>query len=320
MNPLTGFLHSLPALLLLSSLSVSAILQQSCAEENNQQAQEQSPVQAKKSIERFLKRTALRIIEMEWTFGYDNKTPTDSDRARVMLSGGISDCPADFQEAWIKQTQRPGRNYAAPLLRKYEISMPELRDELSRELRKIDSRVRPPIPLYDEEEKPPRFDPMTCGPRDAILAAITKLDAKLSGIDPAQAAAWKQAIHDVMTEFMLSYMETAVCMNAAGIPRDDVSRMFNSIKVQACPEDFRKAWAHDIPFFCSGQFNSPELQLSPVCKKYGVDENAILTYIRRKMQEWDIATPTISTQPRFREDMKELRQNIMDGRKSASKK
>ena len=316
MNAHAGLFPSI----LLAALSITISLPSAAIAQQEQKIETQSPKQARKAIELFLKRTALRIIEMEWTFGYENRTPTESDRARVMLSGGISDCPPDFQEAWIKQTRHPGRNYAAPLLRQYGISMTELRNELSRELRRIDSRVRPPIPLYDDEEKPERFDPMTCGPRDAILAAVAKLDAKLSGIDPAQAAVWKQAIHDVMIEFMLSYMETAVCMNAAGIPRDDVSRMFNAINVQACPEDFRKAWAHDIPYFCNGQFNSPELRLSPVCKKYGVDEAAILTYIRKKMQEWDITTPTAATQPRFRDDMKDLRNNILAGRKPAGGK
>lgn len=281
---------------------------------------EQSPAQAKHSIERFLKRTALRMIEMEWTFGYNNKTPSSSDRAKAMLSGGLSDCPADFQEAWIKQVQRPGRNYAAPLLRKYDIKLANLRTDLTQELRKIDPSVRPPIPLYDDEETPQRFNPMTCGSRDAILASIAKLDAKLSGIDPVRADAWKQSIRDVMVEFMLGYMETAVCMNAAGIPRPDVSRIFNAINVQNCPEDFRKTWAHDLPFFCEGQFTSPELRLAPVCKKYGVDETEVLTYVRRKMQEWDISTPTISTQPRFREDMKDLRSNILSGRKKVQEK
>ena len=292
-----------------------ATQQPSQASDSSHKQVASSPQQAKTAIQLFLKRTALRIIELEWTFGYNNQTPSASDRATAMLAGDMSQCPADFQQAWINQVRRPERNYIAPILRRYDISLADLRKELSRELQRIDPTVRPPIPLYDEDETPEKFDPMTCGTQRAILAAIAKLEAKLSGIDPAQAKVWKEAVTNVMIEFSLNFMETTVCMHTDGIPRQEVAALFDSINVQACPENFRNAWAHDLTFFKNGQFNSPELQLSPICRQYGVNEITILNFVKRKMREWGIGMPRQGSQDQFRHDMQELRNNLMSGRK-----
>lgn len=53
------------------------------------------------------------MLEMEWTHAYANKTPKAEDFRNAMLAAGLQQCPADFQEAWLRQTTRPGRNYAA---------------------------------------------------------------------------------------------------------------------------------------------------------------------------------------------------------------
>ena len=71
------------------------------------------PAEAKHAIEQFLGLTAIWMLEMEWTHAYANKTPKAEDFRNAMLAAGLQQCPADFQEAWLRQTTRPGRNYAA---------------------------------------------------------------------------------------------------------------------------------------------------------------------------------------------------------------
>ena len=75
----------------------------------------------KQAIEQFLSLTAIWMLELEWTHAYVNKTPRAADFRKAMLAAGLQDCPPDFQEAWLKQAAKPGRNYAAPVLRKYGI-------------------------------------------------------------------------------------------------------------------------------------------------------------------------------------------------------
>lgn len=129
------------------------------------------PAEAKQAIEQFLGLTAIWMLEMEWTHAYANKTPKAEDFRNAMLAAGLQQCPSDFQEAWLRQTNKPGRNYAAPVLRKYGVSLKDLRERLQGKLFKINSRVHPPIPLYDEDEQIPRMDPRTCGDPKAILEA-----------------------------------------------------------------------------------------------------------------------------------------------------
>ncbi|MBD9270843.1 MAG: thiamine phosphate synthase, partial [Akkermansia sp.] len=59
-------------------------------------------------------------------------------------------------------------------------------------------------------------------------------------------------------------------MNAGGIRESQVRELFSPINTEQCPEDFRRAWRHDLPFFLKGRFTGSELALSPLCKKYGV--------------------------------------------------
>ena len=121
------------------------------------------PEAPRQAIEQFLGLTAIWMLEMEWTHAYANKTPKAEDFRNAMLAAGLQQCPADFQEAWLRQTARPGRNYAAPVLRKYGVRLKDLRERLQGKLFKINPRVHPPIPLYDEGEQIPRMDPRTCG-------------------------------------------------------------------------------------------------------------------------------------------------------------
>lgn len=117
-----------------------------------------------------------------------------------------------------------------------------------------------------------------------------------------------------MLEFTLAYMETAICMDTAGIRESRVRELFAPIRTEGCPEDFRRAWQHDLPFFLKGRFTGPELTLSAVCKKYGADEQELFLKVRRKMKEWDIQPPTPQTQDAFRRDMREIRENMLGGR------
>lgn len=224
------------------------------------------PEAPRQAIEQFLGLTAIWMLEMEWTHAYANKTPKAEDFRNAMLAAGLQQCPADFQEAWLRQTARPGRNYAAPVLRKYGVRLKDLRERLQGKLFKINPRVHPPIPLYDEGEQIPRMDPRTCGDPKAILEALAALRAQIMGLTPAQLARARQSIERVMLEFTLAYMETAICMDTAGIRESQVRELFAPIRTEGCPEDFRRAWQHDLPFFLKGRFTGPELTLSAVCK------------------------------------------------------
>ena len=93
-----------------------------------------------------------------------------------------------------------------------------------------------------------------------------------------------------------------------------VRELFAPIRTEGCPEDFRRAWQHDLPFFLKGRFTGPELTLSTVCKKYGANEQELFLKVRRKMKEWDIQPPTPQTQDAFRRDMREIRENMLGGR------
>lgn len=271
---------------------------------------------SKQAIEQFLSLTAIRMLEMEWTHAYKNKTPKEEDFREAMLASGIWQCPTDFQEAWNRQLSHPGRNYTAPILRKYNIHLKDIRERLQGELFKINPYVHPPIPLYDEDEQVPRMDPRSCGEPQAILKTLYILRAQLMGMTPYQLSKAKQAIERVMLEFSLAYMETTVCMNTAGIRESRVRELFTSIKTENCPEDFIKAWKHDLPFFLKGHFTGSELILSIVCKKYDVNEQDLLLKVRKKMKEWNIQCPTSQTQARFLNDMKEIRENMLSGYKS----
>ena len=81
------------------------------------------PEAPRQAIEQFLGLTAIWMLEMEWTHAYANKTPKAEDFRNAMLAAGLQQCPADFQDAWLRQTARPGRNYAAPVLRKYGVRL-----------------------------------------------------------------------------------------------------------------------------------------------------------------------------------------------------
>lgn len=306
---------------ILRSILVSALLPAVCW---NAPASGAGPAQTKpetaamaprQAIEQFLGLTAIWMLEMEWTHAYANKTPKAEDFRNAMLAAGLQQCPADFQEAWLKQTARPGRNYAAPVLRKYGISLKNLRERLQGRLLNINPRVHPPIPLYDEDEKIPRMDPRTCGDPAAILNALAVLRAQVMGLTPEQMERARASIERVMLEFTLAYMETTICMNTAGIRESQVKNLFSPINTDACPEDFRRAWKHDLPFFLQGRFTGHELALSPVCKKYGVHDQELFRKVRRKMDEWDIRPPTPQTQDAFRRDMQEIRENMLGGRK-----
>ena len=98
------------------------------------------PETPRQAIEQFLGLTAIWMLEMEWTHAYANKTPKAEDFRNAMLAAGLQQCPADFQEAWLRQTARPGRNYAAPVLRKYGVSLKDLRERLQGKLFKIKDR------------------------------------------------------------------------------------------------------------------------------------------------------------------------------------
>ena len=134
------------------------------------------------------------------------------------------------------------------------------------------------------------------------------------GLTPAQLSQARQSIERVMLEFTLAYMETAICMDTAGIRESQVRELFAPIRTEGCPEDFRRAWQHDLPFFLKGRFTGPELTLSTVCKKYGANEQELFLKVRRKMKEWDIQPPTPQTQDAFRRDMREIRENMLGGR------
>lgn len=277
-------------------------------------ADAQSISEGKKAIEDFMSQTALWVIDMEWTFGHDNKTPTAADRAKAMLAADISKCPADFQEAWKKQVENPNRNYADRMFRKYGVDLSLLRERLQKELAAIDPTVRPPVPLYNDDETPPRYDPTTCGSKEAILAATTKLRARLNGIDPEKAVQWQKAINRVMLEFMICYVETLVSMNSGGIPQDEVETMFNKIDVKDCPPDFVAAWKHDLPHFLKGEFGGADFMVYPACKRYGVDEEQSLKYVKKKMDEWKMRMPTKDTLLEFRVEFKSLKAELLDYR------
>ena len=193
------------------------------------------PETPRQAIEQFLGLTAIWMLEMEWTHAYANKTPKAEDFRNAMLAAGLQQCPADFQEAWLRQTARPGRNYAAPVLRKYGVSLKDLRERLQGKLFKINPRVHPPIPLYDEGEQIPRMDPRTCGDPKAILEALAALRAQVMGLTPAQLSQARQSIERVMLEFTLAYMETAICMDTAGIRESQVRELFAPIRTEGCP-------------------------------------------------------------------------------------
>lgn len=110
------------------------------------------------------------------------------------------------------------------------------------------------------------MDPRTCGDPKAILEALAALRAQVMGLTPAQLSQARQSIERVMLEFTLAYMETAICMDTAGIRESQVRELFAPIRTEGCPEDFRRAWQHDLPFFLKGRFTGPELTLSAVCK------------------------------------------------------
>lgn len=298
----------------LRSLLISALLLPFCWHAPASALPAPETVEPKQAIEQFLGLTAIWMLEMEWTHAYANKTPKAEDFRNAMLAAGLQQCPADFQEAWLRQTDKPGRNYAAPVLRKYGVSLKDLRERLQGKLFKINSQVRPPIPLYDEDEQIPRMDPRTCGDPKAILNALAVLRAQVMGLTPAQLAKARQSIERVLLEFTLAYMETAICMNSGGIRESQVKALFSPISTEGCPEDFRLAWQHDLPFFLKGHFTGPELTLSTVCKKYGASEQEAFLKVRRKMKEWDIQPPTPQTQPAFRQDMQEIRENMLGGR------
>lgn len=267
------------------------------------------------AIEQFLSLTAIWMVELEWTHAYVNKTPKPEDFRKAMLAAGLTDCPPDFQEAWLKQAAKPGRNYAAPVLRKYGISLKDLREKLQGRLFKINPSVHPPIPLYDEDEQIPRLDPRTCGDPKDILNALAALRAQVMGLTAAELGKARQSIERAMLAFTLAYLETTICMNAGGIRESQVKELFAPIRTEDCPEDFRKAWSHDLPFFLKGRFTGNELTLSPVCKKYGVNEQELFLNVRKKMAEWDVKFPTPQTQAAFRRDMQEIRENMLGGRK-----
>lgn len=298
----------------LRSLLISALLLPFCWHAPASALPEPEALEPKQAIEQFLGLTAIWMLEMEWTHAYANKTPRAEDFRNAMLAAGLQQCPADFQEAWLRQTDKPGRNYAAPVLRKYGVSLKDLRERLQDKLFKINPQVHPPIPLYDEDEKIPRMDPRTCGDPKAILNALAVLRAQVMGLTPAQLAQARQSIERVMLEFTLAYMETTICMNSGGIRESQVKALFSPISTEGCPEDFRRAWQHDLPFFLKGHFTGPELTLSTVCKKYGASEQEAFLKVRRKMKEWDIQPPTPQTQPAFRRDMQEIRENMLGGR------
>lgn len=304
---------------LLRSILVSALLFPFCwhapaADASPAAIPGQKAPDPRQAIEQFLGLTAIWMLEMEWTHAYANKTPKAEDFRNAMLAAGLQECPADFQEAWLRQAAKPGRNYAAPVLRKYGVSLKDLRERLQGKLFKINPRVHPPIPLYDEDEQVPRMDPRTCGDPKAILEALAALRAQVMGLTPAQLARARQSIERVMLEFTLAYMETTICMNTAGIRESQVRELFTPISTKDCPEDFRRAWQHDLPFFLKGRFTGPELILSTVCKKYGANEQELFLKVRRKMKEWDIRPPTPQTQDAFRRDMREIRENMLGGR------
>lgn len=273
-----------------------------------------SQSEGKSAIEKFMSVTALWIIELEWTFGYGNKTPNATERAKAMLAADVTTCPSDFQEAWLMQVKNPRRNYIAPVLRKYKVNLSDVRGKLQKQLRDIDSSINPPIPLYDEDEKPERFDPMKCGSRDNILTAIAKLRAKLNGFDPDQYLSWQKSIRNVMMAFTLSYMEIVLCSNAAGLDAEERKNMFAGIDTRGCPNDFIKAWKHDLVFFTRGDFGSEELKVPAMCKRYGVDETELLNFLKNKMREWEIKPPNIFNQSDFRKQYGLLRSNVMDYR------
>lgn len=298
----------------LRSLLISALLLPFCWHAPASALPAPETVEPKQAIEQFLGLTAIWMLEMEWTHAYANKTPKAEDFRNAMLAAGLQQCPADFQEAWLRQTDKPGRNYAAPVLRKYGVSLKDLRERLQGKLFKINPQVCPPIPLYDEDEQIPRMDPRTCGDPKAILNALAVLRAQVMGLTPAQLAKARQSIERVLLEFTLAYMETAICMNSGGIRESQVKALFSPISTEGCPEDFRRAWQHDLPFFLKGHFTGPELTLSTVCKKYGASEQEAFLKVRRKMKEWDIQPPTPKTQPAFRRDMQEIRENMLGGR------
>lgn len=274
--------------------------------------------EAQKSIEQFLSLTAIWMLELEWTHAYQNKTPKPEEFRDVMLAAGLERCPVDFQEAWAKQIAKPGRNYAAPVLRAYDIKLSDIRKKLQKELFKINPRINPPIPLYDEEETIPKMDPTRYGRPADILDALAKLRAKTLGLSPEELKTYHDAIHVAMLQFMLAYIETIVCMDSAGIPESDVASMFESINITKCPKDFQKAWKQDLPNLKKGVFHSSTI--APMCKRYGVDHNAVLLYVKNKMKEWDVQMPTPDQQNQFRQDMKDLGKNIMGGRLNTSTK
>lgn len=276
---------------------------------------QQVPSQSeKKAIEQFMMLTALYMMEMQWNTGWMNRTPDRNERARIMISADMSSCPQDFREAWLKQVDNPKRNYAAPALRKYGVSLSGLRKRMEQDFLSINPGIRPAVPLFDEGEPTPSIDLRTCGSRENILKAISALKAKLYGIDPAMAPAWKKAVERVMIEFTMNYMEAMVRLQFRQLSADDVERLFKGIKLDQCPAPFSKAWQHDLPFFIEGQFGSPELRLAPAALRYGVDQIQVMDFVKKKMREWEIETPTAVSLPKFIKEMQELRENILSNR------
>lgn len=308
-------LRSLLACAALLSLSLNAAVSGGAAARPVSASSASPSMEPRKAIEQFLSLTAIWMLELEWTHAYANKTPKAEDFRNAMLAAGLHQCPEDFQEAWLRQTEKTGRNYAAPVLRKYGVDLKDLRERLQGKLFRINPQVRPPIPLYEENEPIPRMDPRTCGDPRAILDALSALRAQIMGLTPAQLNRARQSIERVMLEFTLAYMETAICMEAGGIRESRVKELFSPIHTEQCPEDFRQAWNHDLPFFLKGRFTGEQLAVPLVCKKYGVSQEELILSVRKKMKEWDVQPPSPRTQATFRRDMQEIRENMLGGRK-----
>ena len=253
------------------------------------------------------------MLEMEWTHAYANKTPKAEDFRNAMLAAGLQQCPRTFRKHGCGK--RPGRA-AITRLRPAQVRRQAERPQgrLQGKLFKINPRVHPPIPFTTKVNKFHAWIRAHAETPKAILEALAALRAQIMGLTPGQLARARQSIERVMLEFTLAYMETAICMDTAGIRESQVRELFASIRTEGCPEDFRRAWQHDLPFFLKGSFTGLELTLSAVCKKYGADEQELFLKVRRKMKEWDIQPPTPQTQDAFRRDMREIRENMLGGR------
>ncbi len=272
------------------------------------------PETPRQAIEQFLGLTAIWMLEMEWTHAYANKTPKAEDFRNAMLAAGLQQCPADFQEAWLRQNGQAGTQLCGS--RPAQVRRQPERPQGKAPGQTVQNQPSGASthPLYDEGEQIPRMDPRTCGDPKAILEALAALRAQVMGLTPAQLSQARQSIERVMLEFTLAYMETAICMDTAGIRESQVRGTVRPHQNRRMPGRLPARLAARSAFSFSKAASRGRADSLHRLQKYGANEQELFLKVRRKMKEWDIQPPTPQTQDAFRRDMREIRENMLGGR------